>query len=104
MSRDAWREYHIARAVWLYQRLCRVIAAGDGAKQRALADRIVRWQRGARRDDVAEYYARTRRLDDEAQGNARIEESRARGRQVIATIPAGELAQRFERYGDGDDE
>ena len=102
--RDQLRDYAIARAVWLYQRLCRAIALDQPAKQRALSDRITRWQRGARREDVHEYYLRTTALDDEAQGNARAEESRSRGRHCIGLIPPEEMAERFTRYKEADDD
>lgn len=96
----AEREYQIARAVWLYQRLCRAIEYNWPAKQRALADRIVRWQKGADCDDVVEYFRRTAALDHEAQGNARIEEGRARGRQVMSWIPESEMREQFRRERD----
>lgn len=85
--RSPQREYQIARAVWLYQRL---LLATKPVKRAALGRRIVGWLDRCHLDDRAEYYARITEIyeamarpDREAQ---RAALSRSAGRKILDSL------------------
>jgi hypothetical protein len=106
--RDPETEYQVARAVWLYARLQRLLTTasptGDGPRIGALCRRIQRWLVHAPEPQRRAYYQRIcidrAGAKTDAQKEARAEISRQRGRRVLAGIPAEEFAVQFAREPD----
>lgn len=109
MTRDPYRRYRIARAVWLYDRWTRMLDqmhASPRAKVKAIAlgDRVLRALRNMEPEDQHEYYLQiaNRRADRQptARVAAREQLSRAAGAEVIAMARAAEAA----RVEEGEDD